>query len=1184
MEKDAREQQKNKITIQQALLKLSRLDYESFDETLRMISETIASALGIERVSIWLYDSEKAAIVCHDLFSLNKNTHSKGTILYEYMYPVYFKTIMSEQIIAVKDVYTEYRLFEFVENYLKPLGITSLMDVPVRTQGRRCGVICCEHTGRHRDWLQEEQDFAVSVSNLVSLAIETHERKKSEELLKLREKALEKIRKELENRVKERTGELEKINEMLKFENLMRQKTEKELQYRLSVEEIVTSISGHFINITSEEIDREIENSLKIIGNFLLIDRCYINLLSSDGKAIDEVYEWFAEEKTCISRRYKDYYKNINLDSVPLYARKIKNLEVINVYSLNEWPAANEEKEIILSQGIKSFLAIPMCIGHNLIGIFGLISEKEEKNWKESDVMLLKMVGDIFANVLERKKTEEKIKRSEQRLSLHIKNTPLAYIEFDRELNIAAWNPAAEKIFGYKSDEVTGRHGNIILPHAIKAQGDIRQNLINYTAVISKTTETITKDGKRIICNWYNTPLIDEKGNIIGLSSLIEDITEQKEMEKELRKAKDGAEQANIAKSQFLATMSHEIRTPLNAIIGMTSLLMETPITEEQKEFIETIRISSDNLLRIISDILDFSKIEAECFELEYQAFNLRTCIEEALNLVFPKKYTDDIEIAYVFHNDNPQGIRGDLTKIMQILVNLLSNAVKFTEKGDITLTVSSKPVTEQEYEILFAIKDSGIGIAQNKINLLFRPFFQIDNSTKRKYEGTGLGLAISKKFCEMMGGNMWVESEENKGTTFYFTIKAEATHDIPWDFPSGTQEKLSGKKLLTVNNKELTGSLIKSYCTDWGMDVTAVSSVNEALQSIMNNNKFDCVLMDISLTDMDNINAVSDIHKYLSPEKIPLIMFSTMRDQFKTISPEITSYLTKPFKPFELYSVLNKIFSDYQSLKYTYPGKSDVMNEDKFLRILLAEDRVINQKVALRLLSHCGYMADIASNGIEVLEALKRQIYDVILMDVQMPEMNGLEATRIIRKELPEDRQPWIIAMTAGAFTQDREECFMAGMNDYISKPIKLDKLKESLSNCKRLEIYETSLLPPVSDIENKEIKLSFNHKDKFDRQALMENLEGDEALFKELIDIFLDTIPSEIESLKDALNKKDSVMARRYAHSIKGVAGNLKAKALSSIALNIEIAAKEDDTEKALSLVSNLEEEFHIFKRLIL
>ncbi|MEQ8224117.1 MAG: GAF domain-containing protein, partial [Candidatus Eremiobacterota bacterium] len=281
MEKDIREQQKNEITIQQALLKLSRLDYESFDETLRMISETIASALGIERVSIWLYDSEKSAIVCHDLFSLNKNTHSKGNILYEYMYPVYFKAIMSEQIIAVKDVYTEYRLSEFVENYLKPLGITSLMDVPVRTQGRRCGVICCEHTGWHRDWLQEEQDFSISVSNLVSLAIETHERKKSEELLKLREKALEKIRKELENRVKERTGELEKINEMLKFENLMRQKTEKELHYRLSVEEIVTSISGRFINITSEEIDREIENSLKIIGEFLSIDRCYINLLSS---------------------------------------------------------------------------------------------------------------------------------------------------------------------------------------------------------------------------------------------------------------------------------------------------------------------------------------------------------------------------------------------------------------------------------------------------------------------------------------------------------------------------------------------------------------------------------------------------------------------------------------------------------------------------------------------------------------------------------------------------------------------------------------------------------------------------------------------------------------------------------------------------------------------------------------
>ncbi len=1183
MEKDIKEQQRKNSKIQQALLKLSRLDYKSFEETLKVIAETTAMALDVERVSIWLYDSEQSALICQDLFSFNKNTHSKGTILYEYMYPLYFKAIMSEQVIAVRDVYTEYKLSEFIENYLKPSGITSMMDVPVRTQGRRCGVICCEHTGQQRDWLLEEQDFAISVSNLISLAIETHERRKSEELLKLREKALEKIRKELENRVRERTGELEKTNEMLKFENLMRQKTEEELHYRLSVEEIISSISGRFINITSEEIDRELETSLKIIGEFLSIDRCYINLLSSDGKTIDEVYEWFAEGKTSISRSYKDYYKNINLDSVPLYAGKIRNLEIINITSLNEWPAVKEEKEIIVAHGIKSFLAIPMCIGHNLIGIFGLISEKEEKNWKESDVMLLKMLGEIFANVLERKRTEEKIKRSEQRLSLHAKNTPLAYIEFDRELHILAWNPSAETIFGYKADEVTGRHGNIILPPSIKEQTDIRHDLINLPS-ISNTTETITKDGRKIICNWYNTPLIDEKGDVIGLASLVQDITEPKEMEKELRQAKDGAEQANIAKSQFLATMSHEIRTPLNAIIGMTSLLMETSITEEQKEFIETIRISSDNLLKIISDILDFSKIEAERFELEYQSFNLRTCIEEALNLVFPKKYPEDIEIVYIFHNDNPQGIRGDMTKIMQILVNLLSNAVKFTEKGDIILTVSSKHIAEQDYEILFAVKDSGIGIAHDKISLLFKPFSQVDNSSKRKYEGTGLGLAISKKFCDMMDGNMWVESEENKGTIFYFTIKVRATHDIPWDFPAGTQEKLSGKSLLTVNNKELTGSLIKNYCTDWGMNVTALSSVNEAVQSIVNNNKFDCVLIDIPLTDKDNIKAVSDIHKYLFPEKVPLIMFSSMRDQLKTISPEITSYLTKPFKPFELYSVLNKIFSDYRGVKYTYPGEPDVMNEDKFLRILLAEDRLINQKVALRLLEHCGYMADIASNGIEVLEALKRQIYDVILMDVQMPDMNGLEATRIIRKEFPEDRQPWIIAMTAGAFTHDREECFMAGMNDYISKPIKLDKLKESLGKCKRLVIYETCLLPSIPGIEDKEIKLSFNHKDIFDRKALMENLDGDEELFKELIDIFLATIPSDIASLKQALSKKDSVQARRYAHSIKGVSGNIKAKALSSIALNIEMAIKEGDTEKAVSLVRNIEEEFIIFKRLIL
>ncbi|MEQ8187419.1 MAG: response regulator, partial [Candidatus Eremiobacterota bacterium] len=667
------------------------------------------------------------------------------------------------------------------------------------------------------------------------------------------------------------------------------------------------------------------------------------------------------------------------------------------------------------------------------------------------------------------------------------------------------------------------------------------------------------------------------------VGEIFANVLERKKTEEIIKKSKEAAEQANIAKSQFLATMSHEIRTPLNAIIGMTSLLMETTVTEEQKEFIETIRISSDNLLRIISDILDFSKIEAERFELEYQPFNLRTCIEEALNLIFPKNHPENIEILYVFHNDTPQCIRGDLTKVMQILVNLLSNAVKFTEKGDIILTVSSNHISEQDYKILFAVKDSGIGIAQDKLNLLFRPFSQVDNSTKRKYEGTGLGLAISKKLCEMMGGSMWLESEENKGTTFYFTIMARASYDIPWDFPHGNQQKLSGKRLLLVNNRELTKNSLKSYCTDWGMDVTSSSSAEEALSQIINEKNFDAVIIDIPLADMNNRKIVSEIHEYLSHRKVPLIMFSPMREQFKTTLPEIIPYLTKPFKPLELHSTLNKIFTDYAGMKSFLPEELQDAYEDKFIRILLAEDRVINQKVALRLLKYCGYVADIASNGLEVLDALKRQIYDVILMDVQMPEMDGLETTRIIRKEFPGERQPWIIAMTAGAFTHDRDECFMAGMNDYISKPIKLDKLKESLRKCKRLEIYETCLLTPIADIESKKINISFNHKEIFDRQELIKNLDDDEELFKELIDIFLDTIPSEIASLKAALNRKDFVMARRFAHSIKGVSGNIKANALSYIALNIEMAVKEDDIERASLLLPDIEEEFLKFKRLL-
>ncbi|MEQ8192542.1 MAG: GAF domain-containing protein, partial [Candidatus Eremiobacterota bacterium] len=380
MEKYKKEQEKKKITIQQALLKLSRFNYDSLEESFKMITETTSMVLGVELVSIWLYDAEQSTLTCHDSFKSSKNLHSNGIVIYENLYPVYFKTIKTEEIISVRNVFTEYKLSELLEAYIKPYGITSMMDVPVRRHGVICGVLCCEHTGHMRNWPQEEQDFVIAVSNLISLAIETHEKRKSEELLRLREKALEKARKELEARVKERTAELEKTNEMLKFENLMRQKTEQELHYRLSVEEILSSISGRFINITSDAIDRKIETSLKIIGEFLSIDRCYISILSYDG-IITEVYEWCTEGISYLS----GHYKNLNIETFPWYAEKLRNFEVINISSMDEFQGQEDEKKFFLSQGIKSFLTIPMYLGHELTGKFGLVSEKKEKKWNESD-------------------------------------------------------------------------------------------------------------------------------------------------------------------------------------------------------------------------------------------------------------------------------------------------------------------------------------------------------------------------------------------------------------------------------------------------------------------------------------------------------------------------------------------------------------------------------------------------------------------------------------------------------------------------------------------------------------------------------------------------------------------------------------------------------------------------------
>ena len=549
-----------------------------------------------------------------------------------------------------------------------------------------------------------------------------------------------------------------------------------------------------------------------------------------------------------------------------------------------------------------------------------------------------------------------------------------------------------------------------------------------------------------------------ESGTPQQIISTITVITERKLYEEDLRRARDQAEAATRAKSEFLANMSHEIRTPMNGVVGMTSLLLATPLDEEQRGYVETIRKSSDNLLAIIDDILDLSKAEFGKLDVQFVPVDVRRTLEETLDLLAPGAAAKRLELCYYVAPATPQTVLSDPTRLRQVLLNLLSNAIKFTHEGEVSVLVEmdgpAPEATDHRRRLRITVRDTGIGISARDMAHLFQAFNQVDSSNTRRYGGTGLGLVISKRITELMGGRVWVESEEGVGSRFFVELPVEVVDDPP-AATATLHPQLSGRTVAVVDDNATARQVIEQHLGNWGMRVVAFAGTRDYRAWRGANQAPDLLIVDEEMPDEPG-HVLADEVVTQTPE-LPVVLLLTLNDlhlrKQKQEQQSSLRHLVKPVKPQELQSVLLSLLQPRPAVKPLPAPPKPVQEVDTAwaaqypLRILLAEDNLVNQKVALRMLKRLGYEADVALNGVEALAALERASYDVVFMDVQMPEMDGLEATRTIRRKQQADTtRPYIIAMTAAAMQLDREQCLAAGMDDYIAKPARLEDIVEAL------------------------------------------------------------------------------------------------------------------------------------------
>ncbi len=785
--------------------------------------------------------------------------------------------------------------------------------------------------------------------------------------------------------------------------------------------------------------------------------------------------------------------------------------------------------------------------------------------------------AQLNSELAQRKKVEEALVQGESRLRTVLEKAPDGIITIDTDGVLESFNPASEKMFGYSAEEVVGR--DVVLLGGWPYREDNKRDPSDILASEERERVTIEPEslGRRKDLSTFPIDL-SASSVVIGQKRLfvviVRDITKRKLMEAELVEAKDKAERASKSKSEFLANMSHEIRTPMNGIMGMTELALSTELNAEQRDYLDTIKISADALLKLIEDILDFSKIEAGKLDLIHASFSLRDSLADTMTTLAMQAHKKGLELAYDVPFDIPDSLVGDPGRLRQIIVNLVGNAIKFTQEGEVALTVEMEFETDTHTVLHFVISDTGIGIPIEKQRKIFEAFEQADGSTTRKYGGTGLGLTITRKLVKMMRGRIWLESEPGKGSRFHFTVSFELQPtSSQLGFPAQAID-LEGLSVLVVDDNLTNRRILEKTLLYWKMKPTVVASAFDALESLQKAQKqgtpFRLMVTDCMMPEMDGFELIDRInqHPEISTPSIILLTSAGERgDASKCMSLGVAGYLLKPVSQSVLLLTISNVLqtpSGKPEMK-SLVTRHSILETKRRLRILLAEDNRVNQKLATKLLEKMGHSVSVAEDGKKALDAVACGMFDLVMMDVQMPVMDGCEATKTIRtEEKVTGRHIPIVAMTAHAMKGDREMCLEAGMDGYVSKPINLPELYETIDN-----------LFPMTKADEEQEPCSERRENIINREALIERVSGDMDLLGELVEIFMDDSLRLVDRIRRGVMEKDADDLEKAAHGLKGSVLNFEAKGVADIAQALETMGRNRDLTQAQSLVADLEKQ---------